>query len=141
MTLEDRLREMAEAVPPEGSVTLPVWWLKQELGLAPEGAREGEGEAPLGDLTLGEVAEAVKRTVSTVRGWCNSGKLRAYKLNNRAWRIPREALKEFLASQREPKGKTRTNPGRGGADLGAWRRVAPNPGTGPRGNDSGGKGR
>lgn len=88
------------------------------------GCQEPEAASPPADMTLMEVAEKLRRSVSTVRGWCASGELQAYKLMGREWRVTPEALEAFLETQRKPKqelGKQRT--ANGPVELGAWRKV------------------
>ena len=46
-------------------------------------------------LTVEEVCEALRMGYNAVYGLLNEGKLRAYK-NGRVWRIPRDALKEYI---------------------------------------------
>lgn len=116
MTLSERLRALAEALPSDASsVTLTRADL---LTLA-----EGSGDAPLAvrDLTVEEVAQEVQRAASTVRGWLIAGKLRGYKLNGRDWRVPRAALRAYLDAQtRAPEKAT---PSRATANITAWRNV------------------
>jgi excisionase family DNA binding protein len=63
----------------------------------PSASRASE---PLADLTVEDVGRELNRAPSTIRGWLGSGSLRGYRLNGREWRIPRQALKEFLEAQR-----------------------------------------
>lgn len=46
-------------------------------------------------LTVEEVCEALRMGYNAVYGLLNEGKLKAYK-NGRVWRIPRDALKEYI---------------------------------------------
>lgn len=46
-------------------------------------------------LTVEEVCEALRMGYNAVYELLNEGKLRAYK-NGRVWRIPRDALKEYI---------------------------------------------
>ena len=46
-------------------------------------------------LTTEEVCEALRMGYNAVYELLNEGKLKAYK-NGRVWRIPREALKEYI---------------------------------------------
>ena len=46
-------------------------------------------------LTVEEVCEALRVGYNAVYELLNEGKLRAYK-NGRVWRIPRDALKEYI---------------------------------------------
>jgi hypothetical protein len=113
MNLANRLRELAEHLPPGGSLTLTRDGL---LDLA--AADGGQADQPAADaaFTVAELATRFHRSASTVRGWCEHGRFEgAYKLNGRDWRIPLSALDVFLAEQR----------GEGPlvAHLGAWRAV------------------
>ena len=79
-----------------------------------------------GDLTLDQVATEVHRAVSTVRTWCNGGRLQgAYRLNGRDWRIPQAALRKFL--DRQGRGEARNEVPHGEGDWDDWKRE----GTGP----------
>lgn len=51
------------------------------------------------DLTGEEVGEEMQRSPSAVRRWLISGDLRGYKLNDKAWRVPRSALDAYRARQ------------------------------------------
>ena len=81
-----------EPLPDEAQV--PVRWVRGLLG-------ECLVADVIVDLTLQQVAEKVGRASSTVRGWCASGELRAYRLNGREWRVPLAALTEFFERQRK----------------------------------------
>jgi hypothetical protein len=112
MSLANRLRELAERLPPGGSLTLTRDGL---LELA--AADGGQGDQPLAsaDLTIAELAVRFHRSASTIRGWCEHGTFEgAYKLNGRDWRIPHAGVDAFLRKQR---GKSPV------AELGAWRAV------------------
>ena len=86
MTLHDRLRQLASALPSDDA---GIFLNRADLlTLAEEG---GVPATPTRDLTTKEVAHETHRAPSTVRGWCISGALRGFKLNNRDWRIPRPA--------------------------------------------------
>ena len=60
----------------------------------------------------------MNRASSTVRGWLIAGMLRGYKLNNRDWRVPRAALREYLEAQ-----ATQSSETPGEVDITAWRKV------------------
>lgn len=112
MNLADRLRELAERLPPGGFLTL------SRDGLL-ELAAEDDGPAACAtlpaDLTVAELAARFHRAASTVREWCEHGRFAgAYKLNGRDWRVPLAALDAFLAGQRGDRAVAR---------LGAWRAV------------------
>jgi excisionase family DNA binding protein len=107
-TLRDRLRRIVEALPSGAAVTLP----RDELA---RWIDAGDPE-PLADLTVPEAAEIVNRKPSTVRAWCQSGDLRAYKLQGREYRITRDALREFQDRQSTPAMA-------GNDDLSSWREL------------------
>ena len=101
--LEDAIRAMIEVMPHGSSVTLPVDWLRSQLGmasvsLAPQPA---PADDPVKDMSVDDVAKLVGRKPSTVRGWCASGQLEGYRLNNREWCVTPAALEEFRSRQRE----------------------------------------
>ncbi len=111
MSVGDRLRELAERLPPGGSLTLT------REGLLELAADEGQTEqrAARADFTVAELAARFHRSPSTVRDWCEHARFEgAYKLNGRDWRIPQAAVDTFLVEQR---GEKPVSP------LGAWRAV------------------
>jgi len=116
MTLEDRLRQMVTALPNEASIMLPVavvrGWLDQE------------GDDPLDDLTVAEVAAKLGRSDGTVRAWIRSGKLEAYWLGHE-YRITRSALATFRDRRRDRPSTLEPAPSpiAGSVALGAWRKV------------------
>jgi len=112
MILADRLRELAERLPPGTSLLLTRNGL---LELAVENGGLAANGDPKADLTVADLAVRFHRAASTVRQWCEHGRFEgAYKLNRRDWRVPVAALETFLAGQR----------GEGSiARLGAWRAV------------------
>ena len=117
--MTDRLRELREIVrnmPPEGSVTLPVTWLRDLL--------DAEGDSfPMRLLNLDEAAVIVGRSSSTIRTWCNSGALGgAFKLSGRTWRIPEADLRRFLERQQSVERQPATVRADGPVDLSAWRK-------------------
>ncbi len=112
MSLANRLRELAERLPPGVSLTLTRDGL---LGLATEHDNDPERPAARGDFTIAELAARFHRSASTIRDWCEHARFEgAYKLNGRDWRIPQAAVDAFVARQR---GETP------GGQLGAWRAV------------------
>ena len=112
MNLADRLRELAEHLPPGGSLTLTRDGL---LDLAAADGGQADQPAADADFTVAELATRFHRSASTVRGWCEHGRFEgAYKLNGRDWRIPKTAVDAFLSEQR---GEGRVT------HLGAWRAV------------------
>jgi excisionase family DNA binding protein len=116
------LRRSLCALPDDAYV--PMRWVRCFLQEDSENARARSEQ--LADRTVAEVARALGRSPSTVRGWCASGKLKAYKLNGREWRIRPEDLQAFFDKQAEPSCNLETN--RSGptfgknSDLEAWRK-------------------
>jgi excisionase family DNA binding protein len=94
LTLRDRLRRIVEALPPGAAVSLPRDQLAAWVG--------ADEPPPLTDLTVAEAAEILGRRPSTVRGWCASGELRAYRFRSREWRIPHSAIRELQDRQAAP---------------------------------------
>jgi excisionase family DNA binding protein len=115
----DRLRRLVEVADPDGTVT--VRWL---AALVDEEDHSLVAPERPSDLTLEEVCEAVKKKPSTVRGWLGRGELRGYKLNGKAWRVPRSALAEYLAKQGSSDSKVYSE---AEVDISAWRRNATAP--------------
>jgi excisionase family DNA binding protein len=119
MGLIGDLERICAGMPEEAAVSLPVVWLRARLE---EEAREGGGPDRL--LTLEEVAEVVGRAVSTVRSWCNSGRIEgAFRLNGRDWRVPESALRKYLESQQRDEVTGERNGVGGSVDLGSWRKI------------------
>ncbi len=116
MTLQDRLRQLASALPSDDAA---VSFTRADLLALLE--EDGTPATCTRDLTVEEVAEEVGRKPSTVRGWLIAGALRgSYKLNGRDWRIRRSALREYLTAQTE----TNNPPSEAGeVDIAAWRKV------------------
>ena len=96
MTIEERLRNLADLLPSdESALTLTRADLVSLLGdIAPSNSTTSTR-----DLTVEEAAHEVHRAPSTVRGWLIAGDLSGYKLNHRDWRIPRAALQAYLKKQ------------------------------------------
>lgn len=112
MPLTDALRsEPLRSLPDEALV--PMGFLRS---LATQDRSNGDPGA-MADLTVADVAEALGRAESTVRGWLLEGALAGYKLRGREWRVPRASLREFLDRQ----GDSKPTPV-DGDDISAWRR-------------------
>ncbi len=116
MTLTDYIRRIVDGMPDGSAVTLPVSWLRDQVG------READANGKVGDLTCEEAAKTLGRSPSTVGEWCRAGDIRnAYRLKGREWRIPRSGLQEFLEGHGNSRPKT-FHRGRE-TDLSEWRRV------------------
>jgi excisionase family DNA binding protein len=112
MSVADRLRDLAERLPPGASLTLTREGL---LELAAVDGSPANQAAERAESTVCELAIRFHRSASTVRDWCEHGRFEgAYKLNGRDWRIPETAVDAFLAQQRRA---SRV------AQLDAWRAV------------------
>jgi excisionase family DNA binding protein len=118
MDVAGRIRGMIDGVPDEAAVLLPVRILRTLVEV-------DAGDESLGDLTVEQVAALMGRRASTVRAWIRDGRLEAYRLNKRDYRVTRLALAAFLEQQR-----TRNHPAvrssprsPARADLGAWRKT------------------
>ena len=118
MTLKERLRQLAYALPSDRSA---ITMTRGDLVALLEGDIDETDVDSARDLTVKEVAKETGRAPSTIRDWLSSGALRGYKLNGRDWRIPRAALREYLEVQATKASKT--PPGEGGVDVAAWREV------------------
>ena len=119
MKLSERIQLWVNSLPSDSSsITLTRADL---VGLLEEWEADSATVTLPRDLTVEEVAEKTQRAPSTVRGWLLVGQLRGYKLNNRDWRIPRAALREYLEVQsREPESDPYDT---GPVDIAAWRRL------------------
>lgn len=129
MTLLTRLRTLADALPPQGAVTLTrddlVQLLDEEGGAS--GGASASAPDSFADLTVEQLATRLGRSPSTVRTWLGEGRLSgAYRLRGREWRIPPAALRAFL--DREARGEVSASEQRQSqVDLGAWRRHLSSP--------------
>ena len=119
LTVEDRLRRLADALPDGAAVTLPVSLIRSWL------VQGGPAEAdPNADMTVAEVATLFNRSPQTVRTWIRHGDLDAYRLHGREYRITTRALEAFLKQQRAgtvPPPRPERVSGARAANLGAWR--------------------
>ena len=103
MSLVDRLRSIVDSMPPDGSVTLSVAFLRGLLDA--EGDSRGDGRL----LTLEEAGDIVGRSPGTIRTWANSFQLEgAFKLQNRSLRVPERALHSFIERQQSGEHEART---------------------------------
>lgn len=116
MTIAERLRQLAAALPSEASsVTLTRRDILAMLESAPEETASSTGR----DMTVEEVAKEVQRSPSTIRRWLIAGELRGYKLQGRDWRVTRPALREYLARQARPDDEPPGDDPR--VNISAWR--------------------
>ncbi len=113
-------------LPDDATVTLPLGWLRHQRAEAADRHVGPVDERPH-LLILADLARHYRRSVSTVRAWCEAGRFPgAYRLNRKGWRVPAAALAQFDAAQRQA-GRdeaTATAPAslRPGQGLGDWRR-------------------
>ena len=114
VTLAERILLMVDALPSDdSSVTLT----RADLAGMVEESRTGD----TGDLTVEQVAAQTRRAPSTIRGWLIDGELRGYKLNERHWRVTRDALEEYLGGQTsKPAGEVHEGEP---VDISAWRKA------------------
>ncbi len=106
--LLERLRQMAQAVPPGGSVVVPRDWLDAQLQALEPASVEPD------DLTVEQAATHLHRSESTIRDWVESGRLPGAYKRGRVWRVPRAALAGSIPTQHVDNDAAR---------LGAWRAV------------------
>lgn len=118
--LRARLEQMVAGMPEGSNVSLPVSWIRDQLEAEPS-----EEADRLADLTVSEVAEEFGRSENAVRDWIRAGELDAYRFQGREYRIPRDAVRQFLERQRsgEESRSHQTAGSRGGGRLDDWRRV------------------
>ena len=117
MTLPERLRDLANALPSDHSA---VTFTRADLLALADCGDEVVPTSPIGDLTVDEVAKQMKRAPSTVRGWLIANELRGYKLNRREWRVPRSALRDYVERQATASVGFPTG---ADVDIAAWRKV------------------
>ena len=85
MTIEERLRQLAAALPSDASsVTLT----RADLLAMLEGTCLDVQPSVTRDMSVEQVAEEVQRSPSTIRRWLIAGELRGDKLQGRDWRVP-----------------------------------------------------
>ena len=112
---EARIRAIIDPLPDE--FLLPVSCLRQELASLVASVPDPHDTRP--DHTVKQLAERFDRSDSCVRGWCRTGKLKAYKFNDREYRVTPSALAEFEERMR---GRRPAEPAQPVA-LDAWRRA------------------
>jgi excisionase family DNA binding protein len=121
MEIAARLRALADALPPHGSVTFSRDDLEAMVGECAPVRAEPE---PIAGLTVPALAAELGRSDSTVRGWLAAGEFpNAYKLQGKEWRIPQSDVHAFIESQRSPRIEESAAPlPYGDDDLGSWRK-------------------
>ena len=112
MTLKERLRQLASALP-SGDCAVTITRADLVMLLDDDTREAGVGSTQ--DLTVKVVAKETGRAPSTVRDWLISGALCGYKLNGRDWRVPRAVLREYLEAQATHHASTKTR------SEGTWR--------------------
>lgn len=119
MTELDAFRRLVADSPAEGLVTVPASWCRAIV--AALGAPPDPGAAPTPpDLTAAEFGLRFGRRASTVRTWCEQGRIAgAWKLNGKAWMIPEASIDQFRQQQGAQRPAVE-RPSTGG--LGDWRR-------------------
>lgn len=122
----EHLLALADGLPADAGVTIPVAWLREILDGEPAQAPL-EPDAP--DLTAAQVAARFGRDASTVRGWIARGELTgAYRFQGWELRVPAADVLAFEARQRlAARTPTPRRSGKGrqkAADLTAWRKMA-----------------
>ncbi len=118
MTLQERLRTIAEALPDGASITLSSEVLYRLLETDAD-----EGTLPH-DLTAEEVADLLDRSPQTVRRWIREGELDAFSFRGREYHITGAALQEFIAREQMAAERAPESPRvRVTKQLGAWRSV------------------
>ena len=113
MTLKERLRQLASALPSDASAI--VISRADILAMLEEDPRSHLSTS-MRDLTVAEVAHETHRKPSTVRGWLNSRALRGHKFHD-DWRVTRAALRDNLQAQ-----ATQSSETPGEVDITAWRK-------------------
>jgi excisionase family DNA binding protein len=119
MTLADRLRQLVGALPSADSA---VTFTRSDLQALLKGAPDDVSPSRPRDLTVEEVAEEMQRSPSAVRRWLIAGDLRGYKLNGKAWRVPRSALEAYCARQAGELPDDAPDDEED-VDIGAWRKL------------------
>ncbi len=100
------LRALADALPPDAVVPVPVGWLRDLLEPAPLVEVLPPGPPPA-DFTVAVLAARFGRKPSTVRLWVERGMFPgAYRLHGREWRVPLDSLTRFEATARQAKPTT-----------------------------------
>jgi hypothetical protein len=120
------LVELARAVAPDQTVSIPAGWLLEALGDAEQ--RAITPAIITIDLTLAEVAAKFgRKSPSTVRLWCEKGWLPgAYRLHGREWRVPLAAVGALQERHRE-RGRRlapQASPPPATGSLSDWRKVS-----------------
>jgi len=116
MTIHERLRALAEVLPPNGSVSIPRSEI--EAWLEADAKTESDTANARADYTVAEIAERFGKAPQTVRDWIKAGKLQAYPFG-KEYRITPAALAEF--EERLRIGESTRHSSTANYDLRAWR--------------------
>ena len=84
MRLVDRLYRLIDGMPDKAAIILSVEQIREWVDACGKGFET--------DMTVGEVAERFARSPITVRSWIRDGRLRAYRMRGREYRITQSAL-------------------------------------------------
>src|SRR3989442_14371586 len=107
MTLQERLRQAIDLLPPEAALSLPVSLVRELLDSV--SCPEPVSGDDCHDLTGAELAARLARPRSTVRAWVKAGRfIGAYKLSPRDWRVPETGLSAFFESRQAALSKAST---------------------------------
>ena len=124
MPLHDDFKSIADSLPREAAVLLPIAVFLRLIG-EPQAAESTPSKTSQDhevDLTIPEAARLFGRGKSTIRSWCASGLIPGcYRLRGREWRIPRQGLSAFLEGQRNRIALAQTLACGNTVDLAAWR--------------------
>jgi excisionase family DNA binding protein len=131
MDLCAAIRELAQSLPPHSLMPVPRELILECLCNDPCDEREAPAltSAEEKDLTVADLAALFNRAPSTVRAWLEAGQFEgAYRLNGRAWRVPRSAVRKFRERQQLAHPARRSLPATKAADsrgkLSDWRVVS-----------------
>lgn len=110
MSLRSRLEALVAGLPEEGSVSVPVRWLRDVLDQEPKVEERDRL------YTVDQLADRYDRSPSTVREWLAAGEVPgAFKIHG-SWRVAAQDVAEFENRRRRGALGSGTNP-----TLSQWR--------------------